>query len=210
VSRAVYMAGLMIATGGLTYGYLAWSGTDPVAFFTGRWAGGLLGTVVSGALLAGGVTAAANRRRRPRPFIRRSVPLTRSLAWEGLLYGAAEGLLLSALPVLAAWQSFHRLGWTGTTPAAIGSGALAILASVAVIWTHHLGYREFRKSREMLMPILGCGVLSLAYLVTRNPLAPLGGHILLHAGMQLRGIPMPPYSKGLADAPEEAKLPVAA
>jgi hypothetical protein len=37
VPRAVYLAGLMVATAGLTYGYLAWSGTDPVAFFTGRW-----------------------------------------------------------------------------------------------------------------------------------------------------------------------------
>jgi hypothetical protein len=157
VPRAVYLAGLMAATGGLTYGYLAWSGTDPVAFFTGRWAWGVLAAVVSGLLLVGAVTAAVSSGRRPRPFRLNSVRLTRSPAWEGLLYGATEGLLLSALPVPTAWQSFHRLGWTRTTLAAIGSEALAIVASATVIWTHHLGYRELRRNREIVIPILAAG-----------------------------------------------------
>ena len=110
--------------------------------------------------------------------------MSRLFVWEGLLYGAAEGMLLSVLPVLSAWQSFYLLGWTDTTAGAIGSGMLALVASVlVVIVVHHLGYREFRGRREIVMPILGCGVLSVAYLLTRSPIAPVGGHFLLHAGM---------------------------
>jgi hypothetical protein len=35
----------------------------------------------------------------------------------------------------------------------VGSGVLAIRASAAVIWIHHR-YREFRGTREILLPIL--------------------------------------------------------
>jgi uncharacterized membrane protein YedE/YeeE len=32
--------------------------------------------------------------------------LTATLAWEGVVYGITEGLLLSVLPVLVTWQAF--------------------------------------------------------------------------------------------------------
>jgi hypothetical protein len=193
--RAAYLAALMAVTGALTYGYLAWSGTDAAAFVTHNWQWGLLGALVSGALTAQGIITGANRAGLPVPAGRRGTSLAGLLVWEGLLYGAAEGLLLSALPVLAAWQSFHLLGWTATTPGAIGAGALTIGASAVVIWVHHLGYREFRGSGEMRLPIVGCALLSLAYLLTQSPLAPVGGHFLLHAGAKVRGVPLQPYSK---------------
>lgn len=193
--RAAYLAALMVVSGAATYAYLAWSGTDATAFFTRNWQWGLLGALVSGALTARGIVIAANRGGLPLPAGRRGASLAGLLVWEGLLYGAAEGLLLSALPVLAAWQSFHLLGWTATTAGAVGAGALTIGASAVVIWVHHLGYREFRGSPEIRLPIVGCALLSLAYLLTRSPLAPVGGHFLLHAGAEVRGVPLPPYSK---------------
>jgi hypothetical protein len=208
--RAVYLAAMMVVSGTLTYGYLAWSGTDAAAFITNNWGWGLVGALVSGGLTARAIKAGANRRGLGVPAGRRGARLAGALVWEGLLYGAAEGLLLSALPVLAAWQSFHLLGWTATTAGAAGSGALAIGASAAVIWIHHLGYREFRSSREILLPIVACGLLSLAYLLTGSPIAPTGGHVLLHAGAQLRGVPLPPYSKGLAARSPEPRLGAAA
>ena len=210
VPRAVYLGALMIVTAALTYGYLAWSGTDAWGFLTGHWAWGLLGAVVSGAVAAGGIVVVANRRGLPRPSERSMAGIAGALVWEGLLYGAAEGVLLSVLPVLAAWQSFDLLGWTGSTAGAVGSGALAIVASVLVIWVHHLGYREFRGTREILMPILGCGLLSLAYLLTGSPIAPVGGHFLLHTGLEVRGVPMPPYSKDQGTFAQEPTLRMAA
>jgi hypothetical protein len=210
VPRALYLAALMVVTGALTVGYLAWSGTDAVAFLTRHWGWGLVGAVVSGALGIRVITAAANRRGLPRPHHRGVLRMSGLVVWEGLLYGVAEGLLLSVLPVLAAWQTFDLLGWTDSTLAAIGSGALALGASVLVIWVHHLGYREFRGTRDILMPILGCGVLSLAYLLTLSPLAPTGGHVLLHVGMEARGVPMPPYSRRSDIAVSEAAPRVAA
>ena len=64
--RAAYLATLMIVTAALMYGYLAWSGTDAVAFFTRHWGWGLVGAVVSGGLGARGIAMAANHRGVPR------------------------------------------------------------------------------------------------------------------------------------------------
>jgi hypothetical protein len=65
-----------------------------------------------------------------------------------------------------------------------------------VIVVHHLGYRGFQ-DRAVLVPVLvGCGLLSLAYLLTASPLAAVGGHILLHTALTLRGTEMPPYATG--------------
>ena len=125
--RAAYLAALMIVTGALTWGYLVWSGTDAWAFISHNWAWGLLGAVLSGGIGAAAITRAANRGGLPKPAGRSMMRMSGAILWEGLLYGAAEGLLLSVLPVLAAWQTFQLLGWTGTIPGAIGSGMLASL-----------------------------------------------------------------------------------
>ena len=165
---------------------------------------------MSGAVTAGAIVAKARRMGLPRPSGRDGVLVAGRLLWEGVLYGAAEGVLLSALPVLAAWQSFRLLGWTDTTLGAIGSGALAVLASAVVIWVHHLGYREFRTTRAIVLPIIACGILSIAYLLTRSAIAPVGGHFLTHAAMELRGVDMPPYSRGLWAPPAEEEVRAAA
>ncbi|HZD67729.1 MAG TPA: hypothetical protein VFA45_02045 [Actinomycetes bacterium] len=57
---------------------------------------------------------------------------------------------------------------------------------------------------------MGCGLLSLAYLLTRSPIAPLGGHFLMHAGAEVRGIALPPYSQALAARGAEPQVHAAA
>ncbi len=60
-----------------------------------------------------------------------------------------------------------------------------------VIVVHHLGYREFR-GPPVVVAALTCGILSLAYLLTVNPLAAMGGHIIAHSGVILLGRELPP------------------
>jgi hypothetical protein len=50
-----------------------------------------------------------------------------------------------------------------------------------VIWVHHLGYEEFRRGRKVLLPIVGCGLLSLAYVLGRRPRAVSGAPCALKA-----------------------------
>jgi hypothetical protein len=190
VRRTPYVLVLALLTGGLTWGYLAWSDTGLASFITNRWGWGLVGAVVSGAILA---TLSRHQPSGPRPAGWR---LAATLGWEAVVYGTAEGLLLSVLPVLVVWQAFAAHGWTSGTGKPLVAGTAAMGASLAVIVIHHLGYRGFR-NRAALAPVLvGCGLLSLAYLLTASPLAAVGGHILLHTALNLRGTEMPPYATG--------------
>ena len=82
---------------------------------------------------------------------------------------------------------------------AFGAAMLALVASIVVIVAHHLGYPDFRSSRvKMGQAILGCGVLSLAYLLTASVIAPILAHAALHVAFIRFGMELPPH--------EEAKL----
>ena len=182
LARSLYIGVLTAATAALVVSYLAWSGTGG-AFWTHHWAWGIVGGAASGAILA-----ALVRRRshgaEPHPMGAVAV------AWEGLVYGIAEGLLLSVLPVIVAWQWWDSRGWSDGWQA-VGGVALALLVSVAAIVVHHLGYRSFRSSR-ILQPILGCTILSVAYALSGNPFAAIGGHVVLHVAMLRAGNELPP------------------
>ena len=191
VRRTPYILALALLTGGLTWGYLAWSDTSLASFTTNHWGWGLAGAAVAGAILA---WLSRHQPAGPRP---QGWRLATTLAWEAVVYGAAEGLLLSVLPVLITWQAFAAYGWTSGTSESLVAGTAAMLASLAVIIIHHLGYRGFHDPAVLATVMVGCGLLSLAYLLTASPLAAVGGHIILHTTLNLRGTEMPPYATGV-------------
>jgi hypothetical protein len=117
----------------------------------------------------------------------------RTLAWDGLLYGAAEGLLLSVLPVLVTWQMLSSNGW-GSGWRSVAAALFAIVASIVVIVVHHLGYPDFRGAK-MGQAILGCGILSLAYLLTASVIAPIVAHAVLHLVIVHKGMELPPHEE---------------
>jgi MFS family permease len=190
VRRTPYILVLALATGGLTWGYLTWSDTSLGSLATNHWGWGLAGAAVAGALLA---RLSRHQPRGPRP---QGWRLAATLAWEGVVYGSTEGLLLSVLPVLVTWQGFAAHGWTSGIGKPLVAGTAAMAASLAVIVVHHLGYRGFQDRAALAPVMVGCGLLSLAYLLTASPLAAVGGHIVLHTALTLRGTEMPPYATG--------------
>jgi len=192
VSRTPYVAILTAVTLGLGGAYLAWSGTALADLVTPAWGVAVVvGLVVGGAMAPG-------LRRMPRGVRPEGGAFAIALVWEGLVYGTAEAILLATLPALAVWQAADALGWTGSTWAEVGSGALAMLGALIVIAVHHLGYREFRGSRarpKLVGALVGCGIQALAFLLTGNLLAPVVAHIVLHAQMVVLGIEMPPAAR---------------
>jgi hypothetical protein len=188
--RTPYIAALALLTGGLTWSYLTWSDTSAASFAINRWGWGVVGAAVTGALLA---RLSRHQPGGPRPSGTR---LAATLAWEGIVYGSTEGLLLSVLPVLVTWQAFAAHGWTTGVGKPLVAGTAAMVASLAVIVIHHLGYRGFRDPAVLGTVMVGCGLLSLAYLLTASPLAAVGGHIIVHTALTLRGTEMPPYATG--------------
>jgi hypothetical protein len=185
LSRRRYIIILTLVTATLTVGYVAWAGLDPVQLLATHWVWGLIAAPVSAAFLIIGMAQL--------PVAQRYTggSLGPVLLWEAVVYGIAEGALLSALPVLMTWQMIHGLGWSGAA-GTVALWTLPIVASIAVIIVHHLGYWEYRN--KMLVPIsLGCGLLSLGYLLTGSPIAPILGHVLAHTSGLLHGAELPPH-----------------
>jgi hypothetical protein len=196
LEQTPYIAVLAVVTGALLTGYLSWSNTDWVTFLSYQWLWGLVGAIIASSLIIVGLLRGSRSQTQllapaPRP---EGIRLVGALLWEGLVYGMAEGLLLSVLPVLITWQALSSLHWTQSWYGIIMSGILALGASVVVIVVHHLGYREYR-GRKLVSAEAGCAPLSLAYLLTVNPLAAGVGHSILHMAAVLRGIELPPHQE---------------
>ena len=187
-TRAIYIPVLAVVTGALTAAYLIWSETG-TSFWTNHWVYGVVGAVVAGTLL----TIVLNRERIP--GLKPHDITASTIAWDGIVYGAAEGLLLSVLPVLVTWQMLASNGW-GSGWRSIAAAVVAIAASVAVIVVHHLGYPDFRRTgMKMRQAVLGCGVLSVAFLLTASVIAPVVAHAMLHVVAVRKGMELPPHEK---------------
>jgi hypothetical protein len=189
IPRGPYIPMLLAVAIGLGGGYLAWSGTS-----TSELLASGLGWGLAAGLLAAAIALPLVRQLPAHPHAS-GTRLVGLLLWEGLVYGLAEAVLLSTLPVLAVWQALAGLGWTDGGWARVGSGALAILGALLVILVHHLGYAEFRTQpgRPGLVGALAvCGVQALAFLVTGSVLAPIVAHVILHGQLLLRGDELPP------------------
>lgn len=192
VGQVTYVVALTVVTAAFTIGYLAWAGISLRDFIADRW---LWGVAVG--VLAGAVPAFAMARMKATVPAEHGVHRAERVAWDGVVYAISEGLLLSTLPALMAWQMVHSLDWSGAA-GAVSRVALPVLASIAVIVVHHLGYPEFRNPRQMSLAVIGCGLLTVGFLVTGNILTAPVGHVLMHTAAVLHGTELPPHREPAA------------
>lgn len=190
ISRHAYVAALAVVTVAATAVVVGVSGASLTQLIGHHWQLGL-----AGALLTGLGTGAAMRRKEPATQHLSAAELRVAEVWEGVIYGIAEGVLLSVLPVFMVWQAAADSGWND--PAAWAAG---LAASVIMIAVHHFGYWDFRGPKVGLA-IVGCGILTLGYLATGSIIAAALGHVLLHVVGIVAGIQLPPHPRvGVARA----------
>jgi hypothetical protein len=79
------------------------------------------------------------------------------------------------------------LGWTKQWYGKVLVGIVALAASMLVTAAYHLGYPEFQ-GPQVVFPLIGNSVMSLAYLLTMNPLGAILSHIAMHIAAVLHGI----------------------
>ncbi|MCB0468415.1 MAG: hypothetical protein KDC64_09420 [Aequorivita sp.] len=108
--------------------------------------------------------------------------LIRDIIWSGFLFGLVDSLLLSVLPILAVKQELINVEWAGNFLV----GFIALTVSSVITAVYHLGYPEFR-NKTVLWTVFGNGVLSLAFIVTMNPLAAIIPHIAMHIAAIIHG-----------------------
>lgn len=182
-----YIALLTIVTLVLTGAYLTWTGLGAVDTVVHHAGWGVLGGVLVAVPVSAGIVRMPGHRV-PVEIGRR--PAT--LSWEGAVYGIAEGILLSALPALIAWNAADTAGWTDGWGGQLAAGAAALAASLLVIAAHHFGYWDYR-NRRVLPVMAGCGLLTVAFLATGSVLAPVVGHTAMHVAGLWNGIELPPH-----------------
>jgi hypothetical protein len=145
-----------------------------------NWTWGLLGAVLAGTFVVKNVLSQPSSERK------KGVALVSDILWPGFTYGLIDALLLSVLPILAVRLAVTNVGWMEGLSGKILFIVLGLLASFFTTTAYHLGYPEFR-GKKVLWPNIGNGVLSLAYLLTMNPLAAILPHITMHIVAMMHG-----------------------
>lgn len=154
--------------------WLRYAVDDPAALLRRNWRWGVvLGVVFAGATAAIAFTEKGTSHPSGFSFVG-------AIVWRGIVYGAADGVLLSVFPILAVFAAF------GSRPlrerrrrALAGIGALALATSLLFTAVYHVGYPDFRG--DMLRkPLIGDVVWSAPTLITLSPIGAPLAHIGLH------------------------------
>ncbi len=113
-----------------------------------------------------------------------TLALAAAVLWRGVVYGAADGLLLSAFPILAVFAAFAGSTLRTHLAGNVLIGFVAVLASLAMTAVYHVGYSDFRSS-QLRSPIVGDVVWSVPTLATLNPIGAPIAHVGLHVSAVL-------------------------
>ena len=95
------------------------------------------------------------------------------ILWRGVVYGAIDALTLFVFPAAVAYLLMH--GDRQGAKRKIGFAGLALLLSLVVSTTYHLGYPQYRDS-DLRLPEIGTVIANIPTMLTGNPL----GAVVLH------------------------------
>jgi len=176
LQRDVYYAVYIVAVVGLFVGWARDTGQSLREMIARRWrlavALGLLAAAVS-VFIA--VRAEAGS---PHPG---GLEFVAALGWRGVVYGAADGLLLSAFPILLVFAALRETRLRRRIGGIVVVGAVAMVASLAMTAVYHAGYSDFR-SDKLRKPATGDLIWSIPTLATLNPIGAPIAHVGLHVG----------------------------
>jgi hypothetical protein len=144
-----------------------------------RW----LAALLLGLASAGVLTAIVLRTEdaTPRPG---GLDLVAALAWRGVVYGIADGLLLSVFPILVVFAALAGTRLDRRFSGNVLIGIVAMIASLAMTFAYHSGYSDFR-SDKMSKPLRGDVIWSAPTLLTLNPIGAPIAHVGLHTSAVL-------------------------
>jgi hypothetical protein len=163
----------------LMMGWARSTGYDLMAAARKRWVPALvLGVAVAG-VLALMVLRTEDATSRPG-----GLELVGAVLWRGVVYGVADGLLLSVFPILAVFAAFAGSRLSTRFAGKLVVGFVALAASLAMTAVYHAGYSEFR-SDKVLKPLTGDVVWSAPTLLTLNPIGSPIAHASLHTSAVL-------------------------
>jgi len=162
--------------------------------FSRHWRWGVVLGIVAAAVLAMMVVRTEDATARPG-----GLELGAAVLWRGVLYGAADAVLLSVFPILAVFGAFAGTKLRRRLAGNVAIAALAMSASLGITAVYHLGYSDFR-SEKVRKPVMGDVVWSAPTLVTLSPLGAPIAHVGLHVSAVLHSYQtetfLPPHESG--------------
>lgn len=126
-----------------------------------------------------------------------------AVVWRGVVYGAADGVLLSVFPILGVVAAFSSRPLRERRKRAIaGIGALALAVSLLFTAVYHVGYSDFR-GEKLRKPLIGDVIWSAPTLATLSPIGAPLAHIGLHVSAVVHAYDtntfLPPHSSSNAE-----------
>lgn len=175
----------------------------PLAVLTrNRRAGVALGLLFAGATVAIVLDEPAT----DRPG---GLELVGAIVWRGVVYGLADGLILSAFPILAVFAAFAGTRTLERRRGRIAVGALGLAVSLLFTAVYHLGYPDFR-GEKLRKPVAGDVIWSVPTLATLSPLGAPIAHVGLHVSAVVHSYEtdlfLPPHEATLDGAPLQRLL----
>lgn len=201
IDRDLYYGIYIVAVFGFVGAWVGRANESPRAVLTRNWlAGVVLGALFAVPLVVIVLDAPATSR----PD---GVELAAAMVWRGVLYGLADGLILSAFPILAVFAAFAGTQMLARWHGKVAIGALALAVSMLFTAVYHLGYSDFR-GEKLRKPVAGDVIWSIPTLATLSPL----GSPIAHAGLHVSAVVhsyetdifLPPHEATLAGKPLEA------
>ena len=126
--------------------------------------------------------------------------LLNDLLLMGFAYGIIDGLFLNVMPVAAISKIFEQTYLVNNIMGLILIGFLSLLSSMLITLFYHLGYTEFR-NKSVFLVLLGNSIITLAFIISKNPFGAVVSHTIMHIAAVLRGpdttIQLPPHYKTL-------------
>src|SRR6266496_969241 len=186
--RTVFLVPYVLFVGIFLYGYVRWEDLNVGELIRQNCIWGVVAAAVVAIFMIRNVLS------QPASPRSQGSKLLFELFWFGIVYGAVDGLFLSVFPVLMTSQAFTTLG--DTTLGKIEFALLALIASELITLAYHVGYPEFRNS-SLIFAAFGNGIITIAYLVSLNPISSLVSHVVMHIAAVWHGsehtVQLPPH-----------------
>lgn len=177
--REAFVAFWTLAATAFLAWYLAAQHVDLRVQLRRRWVSGLVGGVLLGALLAAQVFA------QPASVRANGLTLVGELLGLGFVYGVVDAMMLTVVPVLSLY-GMRQASELQVAGARYRWAVVALLGSALVAAAYHAGFAEFR-GPQLRQPIIGNVLITLSYLLTGSPVAPIVSHVLMHVAAVLHG-----------------------
>ncbi len=178
IDRDLYYGIYTVSVLALLALWLRSTGVHGSALVRRRWVRGCaLGVVFAGVMAlivvrTGGATAHPS-----------GAEFAAAIVWRGVVYGAIDGLLLSVFPIVAVFTAFRDSRLRRTLRGTVAVGAIALVASLAMTASYHVGYSDFR-SQKVAKTLFGDVVWSAPTLLTLNPI----GAPIAHVGQHIAAV----------------------